>query len=365
MLRGGSLIKSEMRVFHDKNLYSSVSPTSFVVTQNNAPKCVQEVFLQEGVDGSAATSITASVNDCIEAFAWSCDGRLLATTAGIGRSEIRVIDCVAKRFWSAGPEIHPGMVCHLAWSHNCEYLASASLGCEDDARSLRLWRGADLFQTAEGNDGITLLAPGSTVGCPKTLEDLHWYEDQACGFFGYGSLSFNPQSSQLAAVAIVRDEFGRNEDYRADDWILVFDVPSLKEIESFEVPGQIIDVAWSSNSHLVFCGLNRCSYLLETSSETITEIGIPADMCRINPVNSIAAFCLGRGLHYARNYDHYYAELHDVGKNHSVTLADWRTGSILHQHTDDGCVTDMAWSLDGTRLYILSDLGKLYTYQLS
>jgi hypothetical protein len=85
-----------------------------------------------------------------------------------------------------------------------------------------------------------------------------------------------------------------------------------------------------------------CSHLLEPSSEAITEIGISADMSRVNPIHLVAEFCLGRGLHYARNYDPYYAELYDLAQKYSVTIADWMTTMILYRHDGDGCVTDMA-----------------------
>jgi hypothetical protein len=175
----------------------------------------------------------------------------------------------------------------------------------------------------------------------------------------------SPAFKYSSTVALIRDEPEIREDYRPDDWVLLLEVPGLNEKERFEAVGQVIDVVWASANHLILCGLDRRSRVLDSSSGVMTEIGIESDMCRINPVKPIAAFCSGRGLHYARNFDNYYSELHEIGKKHSIAIADWKTGEVLSSRRGDGSVTDMNWSPDGKRLYVLTEIGNLYVYRVS
>jgi hypothetical protein len=353
---------SEARVLPEKSLYASVSPSGLVVNESRNHKCVQEILLRDVSNLASAMQIRACIGDTIDTFAWSADGRLLATSS---RSGLRVVDRVKGRYWSSQPQSPPGSAFHLAWSHGGDRLASASLGFESEERSLRLWRRTKLGEDSSG-DELLMLTLESTVGCPARILDLTWDEyDRSWGFFGYGAMSVHPETNLLAAVALIRDEPQILEDYRADDWILLFEVPGLNEKKRFEAHGQVIDLVWASANHLILCGLDCRSRVLDSSSGVMTEIGIESDMCRINPFKPIAAFCSGRGLHYARNFDSYYSELHEIGKKHSVAIADWKTGEVFSSRGGNGSVTDMNWSHDGKRLYVLTEIGTLYVYRVS
>jgi hypothetical protein len=274
------------------------------------------------------------------------------------------VDSVRGKYWASRPQSLPGSAFHLAWSKGGEHLASASLGFESEERLLRLWRRTKLGEGSSG-DELLMLTLESTVGCPNSMVDLTWEGDSSWGFFGYGAMSFHPETNLVAAVALIRDEPEIREDYRADDWVLLFEVPGLNEKKRFEAVGQVIDLVWASANHLILCGLDRWSRVLDSSSGVMKEIGIESDMCRINPFKPIAAFCLGRGLHYARDYDTYYSELHEIHKKHSIAIADWKTGEVFSSRRGDGSVTDMNWSRDGKRLYVITEIGNLYVYRVS
>jgi WD40 repeat protein len=310
--------------------------------------------------------------DPADSLVWSPTGRYLVTSSG----NLRIFDARARRFLQCFGK-HQGAAYHLAWSRSGKYLASASGGF--DSRSLRLW-GCSGFQSLATDEpkpplgteqqvvGLVGLNLVGEVASVRHLDDLGFDDvmNEFEGFFGFGCVEFSPDDNFLAAVAIVRTGTEIRWSHRDDDRVIIYGVPGLQEEASIEAYGQAIDLSWAANSqYIVCCCLDRRTYQINPLSAESSRLPFEADMCRCHPLENVCAFALGRGNHYMRNYDSYFAELHEKGTRHRIYIADLDNQSVIDEQTGSGAVVDMRWSSDGKKLYAVTEDGLAYVYEFS
>lgn len=276
---------------------------------------------------------TLSDSEALTAFACSPCGRYVAGSSPDWPPQIHFFDAQHKAH-THSLETVGRLPVSLAWSDGRAYFAASYAG--GASASIHLWRSTPdrfpQYDPARQNVGAPALLPAATgdeLGDEGT-------------FRGYGSIAFSPDEKSLAAVVKFEEEW-------ADDCIVIAAVPSLEFVAMIHGSGTVTDLAWTpDNRQIVFCaaGQTYLQTLNAVDSEEPLALPFGAEICRSHPALRIVAGYSSWLKHSARG---------------RLFIADLSDGTILDECSADG-VVDVRWSIDGMKLYAISQNGLAYIY---
>ena len=284
--------------------------------------------------------ITANAESAVS-YAWSPCGTYLITGSGNHERALRLFDVHGQRYVECFGG-HGDNLYNLAWSSSGEYFASAST-CYDP--HLKLWR-------CQWNDSLfgRKLEGICLVGEVVALDFIpqHHYDKQEgkwCGLYGFQGLTFCPQSSVLAVVASIGGK---------DDNIVIFEIPSLKEIQRIPIAGELHTISWLKDGiSLLFTTWEREVFklILDLPNNQVTSTGLSFDICRCHPTLDFVAFAQGR----------YVESKYEGGLISIRKLSDF---SLVSEFTAPSGISDLCWSSDGNKLWAISDDGTVVQGEL-
>jgi WD40 repeat protein len=256
--------------------------------------------------------------DTMVFFAWSPNGDSLVMTENswakternisrhqivlfdVRRRNIRVLRATSQYRWSFNPE----------WSPSGRYVAVTRWF--DSGEPIILW-------------AFDENRPLDCVAADKSLCES-----------GVWCVAFSPDERCLAALAYA--------DHHSV--LLLLDVPSLKLIKRAELSFTPTLLSWDgTNRTLVLAGSSDSGATALFDPNTGQLVTIPFDSSSsacCHPSQSIAAFA----------------------SQHKITIGDLSQGANLSEQTlaAEEFINDMCWNVEGTILYAVSNLGRVYTY---
>lgn len=275
---------------------------------------------------------SAPATDAPATFGWSPTARYLVAAWGAWHPELHLFDLHGKMFLGAFGKFAAFPAC-LGWSDTGKYFVAAAPGGK--TASLRLWETRRAGVPLEGR-------PASEVGVPD------WIEPQQAGdefaeegaFRGYGRTSFSPDEKSLASVVEIKGDW-------ADDSIVLLDLPSLRNVNTFEAQGHITDLTWTPDSQaIIYCAAGQ-AYRLEATTEHFEPLPFGAELCACHPHLPLCV-CFSSWLKNSAK-----------GR---LFLADLSRQTVFDEYAAEG-VVDLRWSLDGAKAYAVTRDGLAYVYE--
>jgi hypothetical protein len=164
--------------------------------------------------------------------------------------------------------------------------------------------------------------------------------DEAATAAGFGRLAFSPAGDTLAAAVEIEGEW-------ADDAIVFLEIPGLIARPTFLVQGHVTDMSWSfDGSRLIYCSAGQ-AYRLDAGTAEPVALPFGAELCACHPYLPLC-LCFSSWLKNSAK-----------GR---VFLADLNRLTVFDEHAAAG-VTDLRWSLDGSKAYAVTAEGLAYIYE--
>ncbi len=336
------------RVFTGRSPYLGISPAGQIATVSSWVRQGAERMTLYDIDRSFPSVVLAVPGEAPArqlglpaVFAWSPTGRYLVAAWGAWPPELHIFDLQSKMLLGGFGEF-ASFPSAAAWSDDGRYFAAASSRSRDAA--LRLWAAATEPQREKPfmGDPTRQLALADLMSLMERAEPGE-SGGAACdeaAAAGFGRVAFSPAGDMIAAAVEIEGEW-------ADDAVVFLEIPGLVARQTFLVQGHVTDMSWSfDGGQLIYCSAGQAYRLAAGAAEPVA-LPFGAELCACHPHLPLC-LCFSSWLKNSAK-----------GR---VFLADLNRLTVFDEHAAAG-VTDLRWSLDGSKAYAVTAEGLAYIYE--